>query len=702
MSVTATKSLIERTRALQKSLEKRATDSRTPEDISVLHAELSDVLLLHGQRYYGLDDPVISDGEYDDLMVRLREIEDQYPMLATENSPALRVGTAPLAAFTKVEHPEPLLSLANAFSDEDIRAWYERGVRNAGMDLQSEARLHLALEPKIDGVALALTYEAGTLVRAATRGNGRVGEDVTENVRTIRSIPLTLSGPGFPSRLEVRGEVYFQRSAFERLNARLLKEGQKTFANPRNAAAGSLRQLDSRITAMRPLSFFSYGVGPTTGELPSFHSERLQQLENWGLPVSPDNCRADSVDEAIRLALSWSDRRESMDYEIDGVVVKFDDISVQQQLGSVSNAPRWAIAYKFPAQEVTTTLRDIIVNVGRTGQITPEAVLDPVQIGGVRVSQATLHNADYILSRDIRIGDTVLVKRAGDVIPKVLGPVVSARTGTEERWTLPSNCPVCGAPLERIEGEADTYCVSADCPEQFVRLVEHFASRNAMDIEGLGSKLANLLARERLVEHLDDLFRLQADDLVALEGFGDKRARNLLQGIEQARHRPLANLVFALGIRHVGKTTAEAIAGAFPSLDALASANLDALKSVPGVGTVVAQSVYDWFRIDRNRRLVDALTSLGVNTVRREEEAHAPVEEGPLSGKTVVVTGTLEGMTREEAKKMITALGGKTASSVSRKTDFLVAGASPGSKLEKANELGIQVLSERDLLNLLS
>ncbi len=697
--------LVDRTRSLQKRLAQLDPATLGREETRKLLAELSDVLSQHGERYYTLDDPIISDGEYDALMARLRQIEDMNPVLADPNSPAKRVGSAPLAAFDKVEHPEPLLSLANAFSEEDIRAWYDRGLRNLGMldpATREEALPRLALEPKIDGVALALTYDRGMLVRAATRGNGRMGEDVTENVRTIRCIPLSLSGRGIPSRMEVRGEVYFQRTAFRRLNARLEGEGLKSFANPRNAAAGSLRQLDSRVTAKRPLSFFAYAIGPASDGLPPLHSERLYQLETWGLPISPENRCVDSVDEAISVAVSWSARRASMDYEIDGVVIKFDDIAVQEQLGNVSNAPRWAIAYKFPAQEVTTTLRDIVVNVGRTGQITPEAVLEPVQIGGVCVSQATLHNSDYILSRDIRIGDTVVVKRAGDVIPQVLGPVVSARTGEERPWVVPRECPVCGAPLDRIEGEADTYCVSADCPEQFMRLLEHFASRNAMDIEGLGSKLAVLLAREQLVERLDDLFRLQMDDLIHLEGFGEKKAHNLLEGIVKARRRPLSNLVFALGIRHVGKTTAEALAGSFDSVDAVAAASLDTLQTVDGVGTVVAQSVYDWFRVEENRRLVRALASLGVNTSRQDDEARIHQEEGPITGKTLVVTGTLETMTREEARKMIAAHGGKTASSVSRNTDYLVAGASPGSKMDKAVELGVPVLSERDLLNLLS
>jgi len=697
--------LIDRTRALQKRLASENPADLDPDNARVLLDELSEVLLEHDERYYGLDDPVISDGEYDALMAALVHIENLHPDMVDPNSPTKRVGSEPLSSFRKVDHPEPLLSLSNGFSGEDIRAWYERNVRSLGSSDNSHeggALPKLVVEPKIDGVALALTYENGDLVRAATRGNGRTGEDVTENVRTIRCVPLALSGSDFPGRLEVRGEVYFSRSAFERLNARLERDGSKLFANARNAAAGSLRQLDSRVTARRPLSFYSYATGPASDTLSASHFVRLQHLQKWGLPVSPDNRLVNSIDEAISIALAWADRRDDMEYEIDGVVIKFDDTSVQNRLGSVSNAPRWAIAYKFPAQEVTTTLRDIVVNVGRTGQITPEAILEPVQIGGVRVSQATLHNADYVRSRDIRIGDTVVVKRAGDVIPQVLGPVPSARSGSEQIWVFPTRCPVCGAPLERLEGEADTYCVSADCPEQFVRLLEHFASRNAMDIEGLGSRLALQLAGGRLVRRLDDLYRLQLQDLMDLDGFGRKKAQNLLDGIVQSRDRPLSRLLFALGIRHVGKTTSESLVTQFDSIDSIASASIEVLQRVDGVGSVVAQSVHDWFEVEENKRLVAALASLGVNTVRMDEEAHIQRSTGPLAGKTVVITGTFEYMTRGEVEKLIAAHGGKTTSSVSRNTDYLVSGTSPGSKLAKATELGIPVLSESDLKNMIS
>lgn len=697
--------LMDRTRALQRRVA-QLEKARTDQDAAyATMTELADVLTQHGERYYGLDDPIISDGEYDSLLAVLQQLEETWPDLAEPNSPVRRVGSEPLASFEKVDHPEPLLSLANAFSGEEIQAWYDRSLRlisTSGRQDEEHAGPRLALEPKIDGVALALTYESGMLVRAATRGNGSTGEDVTVNVRTIRSIPLSLSGDGIPSRIEIRGEAYFPREAFGRLNARLTHNGVKPFANPRNAAAGSLRQLDSRITAKRPLSFFAYSVGPASGKLADSHSARMHLLEQWGLPISPDNRCVETIEDAVSVALAWSDRRADLAYDIDGVVIKFDDIALQQALGNVSNAPRWAIAYKFPAQEVTTTLLDITVNVGRTGQITPEAVLEPVHIGGVRVSQATLHNSDYIVSRDIRIGDTVVVKRAGDVIPQVLGPVVSARTGQENTWTPPRNCPVCGAPLERIEGEADTYCVSADCPEQFIRLLEHFASRGAMDIEGLGSKMAVVLANEGLVRRLDDLFDLQKEDLVRLEGFGEKRAQNLLRSIDGARRRPLSNLIFAVGIRHVGKTTAQALASSFETVDALGEASLEVLQSVDGVGAVVAQSVFDWFRVEENGRLIQAMSSYGVNTVRLDDEARIYQSEGPLSGKKIVLTGTLESMTREEAKNLIASGGGSIASTVSKKTDFLIAGASPGSKMDKAVALGVSVLTENDLLNLLS
>ena len=690
--------LLEATRALQRDLTGIIPSEVPSSDVAPWLDRLVTVLTEHAERYYTQDQPIISDAEYDALFRSLKAFEGAHPGLRRIDSPTLRVGAPPLPGFDKVRHPEPLLSLGNAFSGEDIQAWYDRCLRRLP-DTTPAPRV--VAELKIDGLAVALTYDRGVLVRAATRGDGRTGEDITPNVRTISAIPLHLRGDGWPDRMEVRGEVYFPRSAFAALNARLVSEGKKTFANPRNAAAGSLRQLDSRITATRALSFYAYSTGPVSHPFADSHAGTLERLAAWGLPTNPETRQYDALESVIERCTEAAELRDNVDYEIDGVVIKMDDLALQEILGSVSNAPRWAIAYKFPARETTTELLDIIVNVGRTGQITPEAVLRPVEIGGVTVSQATLHNADYIADRDIRIGDTVLVRRAGDVIPQVMGPLMDARTGGERAWVPPTTCPACGTMLERLDGEVDTYCVSADCPEQFTRLVEHFASRGAMDIEGLGSKLAIQLSANGLVRHLDDLFTLTRDDVSALDGFADRKAENLLAGIDQARSRELSRLVFALGIRHVGKTTAETIVRAFATLDELAGATVEDLLEVDGIGSVIAQSVYDWFRRDDNVRLVQALRAAGVNMVRHTSEAPTDVEDAPLAGKTVVVTGTLPTLSRKEAQDLIKQNGGKAASSVSSKTDFVLVGEHAGSKADKALELGIPTLDESAFMTLI-
>lgn len=690
--------LLEETRALQRDLTGVDSSAVPASEVASWIDRLTAVLTDHAYRYYTRDQPIISDAEYDGLYRTLQAFENAHPTLQRIDSPTLRVGAPPLPGFEKVQHPEPLLSLGNAFSGEDVQAWYDRCLRRLPDDLPPP---RVVAELKIDGLAVALTYDHGVLVRAATRGDGRTGEDITPNVRTISAIPLHLRGDGWPDRMEVRGEVYFPRSAFDSLNARLVSEEKKTFANPRNAAAGSLRQLDSRITAARALSFYAYSTGPVSQPFADTHAGTLERLASWGLPTNPETRVYDDLDSVIARCSAAADVRDGLDYEIDGVVIKMDDLAIQDRLGTVSNAPRWAIAYKFPARETTTSLLDIIVNVGRTGQITPEAVLQPVEIGGVTVSQATLHNAEYIAERDIRIGDTVLVKRAGDVIPQVMGPIVDARMGGERVWEPPETCPACGTVLERLEGEVDTYCVSADCPEQFTRLVEHFASRGAMDIEGLGSKLAVQLSAGGVVRHLDDLFTLTRDQVSALEGFADRKADNLLAGIDQARKRELSRLVFALGIRHVGKTTAETIVRAFASLDDLAAASIDDLMEVDGIGTVIAQSVFDWFRRDDNIRLVEALRSAGVNMVRYPDEAPTVGADAPLAGKTVVVTGTLPSLSRKEAQELIKQHGGKAASSVSAKTDYVLLGENAGSKADKAVELGIPILDESAFLTLI-
>lgn len=691
--------LIDETRALLQA----AAEQIVPLDPSEAVSSLRRVLDALANRYYVDDDPLVPDAEYDSLLAWLRTLEMRFPETRSDDSPTVRVGGPPRPGFEKVRHVEPMLSLGNAFSTAELAAWVDRCRK--GLGLEEHDPLDVTCELKIDGVAIALTYEGGRLTRAATRGDGTTGENVTDNVRTIRSVPLRIprsgeAGIAVPTRLEVRGEVYMLRSRFDALNERLAAAGEKTIANPRNGAAGSLRQLDPRITASRPLSFFAYSLGPVEGERPASQAEALRWLRALGFPVNPVTRLVSGIEGMNEFCEQWGARRDTLDYEIDGVVVKVDDFERQARLGFVSNAPRWAVAYKFPAREATTVLEDIVVNVGRTGVIKPEAVLRPVPISGVTVSQATLHNEDYIRSRDIRVGDTVVVKRAGDVIPAVIGPVPEARTGAERPWVMPTHCPSCGHPLERLEGEADTYCVASDCPAQFVRLVEHFVSRDAMDIEGFGSRLAAQLAAEGLVRSVPDIYRLDPDRLTSLEGFAGRKAENLLSAIEASRHRTLSRLLFGLGIRHVGKTTAEALVRAASSLPQLLELDEERLASVDGVGPVIARSVFEWGRHPENRLLVAELGAVGVNVHRLPEET--PVDgSGRATGRTFVVTGTLATMSRGEAEARIKAAGGRVSSSVSARTDFVVAGESPGSKLDKARELGVDVLDETGFLSLL-
>lgn len=697
--------VIEATRELREKIASTSVENVDFETSEQLAKELRDILHVHGYQYYVLDNPLISDAEYDELINALRVIEQRFPELESPDSPTNRVGGTPLDRFEKVEHPVPLLSLSNAFSFNEVRAWYDRCRRGLKARLGTDVQPAVTAELKIDGLAVALTYENGRLSVAATRGDGRVGENITQNVRTIRAIPLRIPVDGrkskveVPSRMEIRGEVFIRRSDFEKLNERLAKNGERLFANPRNAAAGSIRQLDPDITASRPLSFFSYGVGPVDGEIPRGQCALFEWMHEVGFPINPHLKRFENLDDALEYCSQWTERRDQLDYEIDGVVLKIDDFSYQEALGFISNAPRWAIAFKFPGREATTRLKGIILNVGRTGAIKPEAVLEPVEIGGVVVSQATLHNEDYIVSRDIRVGDTVVVKRAGDVIPQVVKSVPEARKGDEEPWHMPDKCPVCESELVRLPGEADYYCVSTECPAQFIRLIEHFASRDAMDIEGLGTKLSVILAREGLVRHLSDLYRLTLDDLLRLDNFAEKRAQNLLDGINRSKNRPLARLLFALGIRHVGRTTAELIVPHFEDLHALANAQPDQLEKIDGIGKITAESITDWFSIDDNRKLIDDLRELGVNTRRLSEET--PSVKSEAAGKTFVITGTLNTLTRKEAEELIKKAGGKVSSSVSSKTDYLVLGENPGSKYEKARELNITILSESELQSLL-
>jgi DNA ligase (NAD+) len=686
-----------------------ALDAPPPESLEQaepLAARLRPVVAAHQRLYYERDEPIIADAEYDRLLHALLDLEARFPPLAAPDSPTQRVGGAPLEAFAKVQHPEQLLSLTNAFDADDVRAWYQRAQRMLNADF-GDVTPEVVAEPKIDGLAIALTYQGGALASGATRGDGRVGEDVTAHVRTVHDVPLRLpaggqagSGPAVPDRIEVRGEVYLERSRFEATNEELALAGKKTFANPRNAAAGSLRQLDPRVTASRGLRFLAYGLGPASGEVPASQHETLAWLEAIGFRVNPASGRFANIDEVVAFCESWADRRDALDYEIDGVVLKIDRRDFQQALGNIANAPRWAVAYKFPAREATTRLLDIERNVGRTGAIKPLAVLEPVGIGGVTVSKATLHNADYITSRDIRVGDRVLVKRAGDVIPQVVGPVPAARTGDEVPWAMDPACPACGEPITRLEDEADYYCVNAACPAQLRRLVEHFASRGAMDIAGMGAKTAAALVDAGLVASIPDIYRLTAEALLALDGFKQLKVEHLLAGIEASRERPLARLLFGLGIRFVGATVAELIVAAVPDLDALEAATQEDLEAIEGIGPETAGSVVEWFSHAPNRETVHELRRLGVNTARLAEEA--PPAGGALDGKTVVLTGTLPTWSRAEAAQRITAAGGRVTSSVSKKTDFVVAGDAAGSKLERAEALGVPVLDEEGLRQLIS
>lgn len=701
--------LLQETRDLDQRLNEANFNEWSEEEAAPIVERLRSVVEAHDYRYYVKDEPLITDPEYDRLYRRLQDLESTFPALATPDSPTQRVGDEPIDAFEKVRHPEPLLSLSNAFDANEVRNWYERCQRNLADAFGDDVRPPVVAELKIDGLAVALTYENGRLAIAATRGNGRVGENITHNIRTVHRIPLRIpvgaqNGLQAPERVEIRGEVFMRKSEFEALNERLTEAEESTFANPRNAAAGSLRQLDPRVTAERPLSFFAYGTGPMTGSVPPTQYEVLKRLGRLGLPINPHEERFTDIEEAVAFCQNWTEKRDDLDYEIDGVVLKIDRFDQQETLGVISNAPRWAVAYKFPAREATTRLNDIIVNVGRTGAIKPEAVLEPVGIGGVTVSQATLHNEDYIRDRDIRIGDTVVVKRAGDVIPQVVRPVVEARTGNEDEWHFPTHCPACGTELVRLPGEADYYCMATDCPAQFKRLVEHFVARNAMDIEGLGERLAVLFVDQELIRTLDDLYRLKRDDLIPLEGFGEKSADNLITAIEASKDRPLSRVIYALGIRHVGQTTAELIVSAFASMDALAEATVEDLVAIDGIGETIAESVVDWFQVEDNRTLIENLRAEGVNMDRLPQEAPASAQDAselPLAGKTFVLTGSLPTLTRKEAAERIQAAGGNVTSSVSGNTDYVVAGENPGSKYDNAQERGIPILDETELLNLM-
>jgi len=685
-------------------------------DARLRSEELRSQINYHNRLYYELDAPEIPDAVYDQLLSELRELEREFPELITPDSPTQRVGAAPLVTFDVVEHRQRMLSLSNCFSDDELAAWHRRAAA-----LLERDDFRLVSEPKIDGLAIALVYEDGAFVQGATRGDGLHGENVTANLRTVRSVPARLRGD-FPPRLEVRGEIYMPRSGFEAMNAAILEEnadrerdGRRplgVYANPRNAAAGSVRQKDPRVTASRPLEIFVYQLGWCDGPSPTNHYEILHWLAGMGFRTNPDAAlHADLSDCRERIAW-WSHRRETLDYDIDGVVLKIDETDAWQTLGVVGREPRWATAFKYPPQQRTTRLKAIHVNVGRTGVLTPFAELETVFVGGANVTMATLHNENDIRRKDIREGDMVIVQRAGEVIPQVVGPVISLRTGSEVEFTMPTRCPTCGTTVERIvEGEVAWYCPNVHCPDRLRRGLEHFGSRPAMDIEGLGEKSVDLLFRHGLARTPPDLYELTEGSLASVEAFLRKgvrklgedpaqrylgqRARALLQGIELSKRRPLPNLIFALGIRHVGFETASLLSARFGNLSALAAADASDLVGIEGIGEIVADSIVAWFSVAENAEIVRRLIDLGVNPIASD----AP-SIGLLTGKVVVVTGRLDALSRAEAEAKVKALGGKVASSVSKATTILVVGADAGSKLARAAKLGVTRITETEFLEI--
>ncbi len=664
------------------------------------YEELKEKIHFHNYRYHVLDTPLISDAEYDKLMNELKRLEADHQDWISPDSPSQRAGAAPLEKFEKVRHPAPILSLANAFGAEDARAWRERVIK---IDERVE-KAKFVVEPKIDGLSIVLHYENGLFVQGATRGDGEVGEDITANLRTIKTIPLKIpvnseqsSVISIPKKLVIRGEAYLPIKEFDELNRKLEEAGEKTYLNPRNTAAGSLRQLDPTLTASRPLTILVYQIIHSEGgKLPSSQWETLEYLKALGFPVSDVAKRFNNLDSAVAYTETWNTGRDQLPYEADGMVIKIDDLNLANELGFVGKDPRSAIAFKFPAREVTTTLQEIRVNVGRTGVLTPYAVLEPVEIGGVIVERATLHNFDFIEEKDIRAGDRVLVKRAGEVIPYVIGPVVDARTGKEKKFKPPTTCPTCDQAVEHFEGEVAWYCVNAACPAQLVRNVEHFVSRGAMDIGGLGIKIVEQLIESGLVKDVADLFTLKKEALLKLDGFADKKAENLLNGLEQAKAQSLKRLLGALGIHGVGEVMAGDLSKVFSDLDALSKASADELQKIDGVGPNIAESIVDWFGRAANQKILKKLKAAKV-------WPHAEIKEkkgGAFNDLTFVITGTLPAFSRDDAKAFIEDHGGKVTDSVSKKTSYLLLGVEPGSKFEKAKSLGVKIISEDELKKL--
>jgi DNA ligase (NAD+) len=654
----------------------------------------------HNHAYYVLNSPTISDFEWDQLLRRLQTLEAEHPDLITLDSPTQRIAVEPAEGFARVPHPASILSLGNAYDDSEVLAWFERISK-----LDERVRdTDFVVEPKLDGLTVVLHYQNGVFQRGATRGDGETGEDISANLRTLRSLPLRIPvgerEVEVPSRLVVRGEALIFLKDFAELNRKLEAAGERTYVNPRNTASGALRQLDPALTAARPIRLMCYEIVEANGEVPTFQWEVIAYLRALGFPVAEGIDRAENIQAVLDIYQDWVAQRDALPYEADGIVIKINDLRLSADLGVVGKDPRGALAYKFPAQVVTTHLNDIGLNVGRTGVITPYAILEPVEVGGVTVRQATLHNFDFIQEKDIRVDDRVMIKRAGDVIPYVIGPVVEARTGEEVVYKLPTRCPSCDEPLEFSDSEVALYCVNSSCPSQFIRNLEHFASRPAMDIEGMGIKIAEQLVEAELVEDIADLYALTLDDLLSLEGFGEKRAQNLIDSINRSRTQSLTRLIIGLGIRNVGETVADDLARHFGGLAALASAGTEDFKGIEGIGPIVARTIVDWFQTSANLRVLEKIQAAGLSP--RLPSLDEPAGPMPLTGLTFVITGSLSGMSRSDAKELIQKYGGKVVGSVSSKTDYLVAGESPGSKLQKANELDIPVISEDDLQEMIA
>ena len=659
-------------------------------------AELREQINHHNYRYYVLDDTEISDGEYDRLMVELRRLEEDHPSLVTPESPTQRVGASPADGFDQVQHRLPMLSLGNAFNEDDLQAWYRR-VKG----LLDDANFDLVCELKIDGLAVSLTYQDGVLVQGATRGDGTAGEDVTQNLRTIRTIPMSLLGEP-PPYLEVRGEVYLPLEDFRRLNEGRAERGEPLYANPRNTGAGSVRQLDPKVTASRNMHIWVYSLGDI-GETvrPNGHWDSLQWLNGLGFRINPENQICNNLQEAVDYYHSWMEKRHDLPYEIDGVVIKVNPFAYQDSLGVVGREPRWAIAFKFPAEQAVTRLLDIGINVGRTGSLNPYAILGPVVVSGVTVRQASLHNEEDINRKDIRIGDWVTVERAGDVIPQVVGPVLDRRTGQEQVFKMPANCPVCGTQVVKPESEAMHRCPNTSCPVQFFELLKHFVSKGAMDIDGLGEQWCNILIENSLVKDVADLYRLDKKELLKLDRMGDKLATKIMTNVEVSKQRPLHRVLFALGIIHVGSEIAELLTQRYASLNEMAEATSEELTEIPGIGPKIAESVADYFAVPLNQQVLKDLGEAGVVLHHDIPDIQEAADDLPFSGKSFVVTGTLSGFTRREAEDRIKILGGNVSSAVTRKTDYLVAGGSPGSKVAAAGRLGTEILDEAAFLELM-